>query len=394
MNALKRNLIMKPLNKIICMTTIGLTIIACNQTNKEAVVETEVETKVTDEVTLTKDQYKMADIQLGQIEMRNLSNVIKASGELDLPPESMVSISAPLGGYVRSTGLLTGKEVRKGQVIAVIENPEFIDIQQQYLESRSRMEFLQLEYTRQEELRKEDVNSAKTFQQVSSELKTMRARMSGLQQKLSLIGINLNSLQAGKISRTSNLYSPISGYVMTSNVNKGKYVMPTDVLFELGNRSDLHLALNVYEKDASRINVGQSIRFALANSNDYNRVARVFLIGKSTGTERTIPVYCKIENVSASLIPGMYAKALISVTEDLVKAVPSDAIVNDAGNDFLFIKLKDDANGDTFKMIPIKRGIEEDNYTEVILPENFSQNSQVVLKGAYALLSAMKNVED
>lgn len=385
---------MKPLNKIICITMIGLTIIACNPTNKEATVETEVETKVTDEVTLTKDQYKVAEIQLGKIEMRNLSSVIKASGVLDLSPESMVFISAPLGGYVRSAGLLPGQEVRKGQVIAVIENPEFIDIQQEYLESKSRMEFLQLEYKRQEELRKEDVNSAKTFQQVSSETKMMRARMSGLQQKLSLIGISVNSLQAGKISRTSNLYSPISGYVIASNVNKGKYVMPTDVLFELGNKSDLHLALNVYEKDASRIKVGQSIRFALANSNEYNRVAKVFLIGKSTGTEGTVPVHCHIENVGASLIPGMYAKALISVTEDLVTAVPSDAIVNDAGDDYLFIQLKNDANGYTFKMIPIKRGIEEDNYTEVILPQQYNRDSQLVLKGAYALLSAMKNVEE
>ena len=367
---------------------------ACNQTNKEATVEAEVGTKVTDEVSLTKDQYKVAEIQLGKIEMRNLSSVIKASGVLDLSPESMVFISAPLGGYVRSSGLLPGQEVRKGQVVAVIENPEFIDIQQQYLESRSRMEFLQLEYKRQEELRKEDVNSAKTFQQVSSELNMMRARMSGLEQKLLLIGVNVNSLQAGRISRTSNLYSPISGYVITSNVNKGKYVMPTDVLFELGNKSDLHLALNVYEKDASRIKVGQSIRFALANSNEYNRVAKVFLIGKSTGTEGTVPVHCHIENVGASLIPGMYAKALISVTEDLVAAVPSDAIVNDAGDDYLFIQLKNDVNGYTFKMIPIKRGIEEDGYTEVILPEQFSQNSQLVLKGAYALLSAMKNVEE
>ncbi|WP_276348908.1 efflux RND transporter periplasmic adaptor subunit [Daejeonella sp. JGW-45] len=385
---------MKLLNKIICLSMIGLTVMGCNQTNKEVAVETEAETKVTDEVSLTKDQYKVADIQLGEIEMRNLSNVIKASGELDLAPESMVFISAPLGGYVRSNGLLPGQEVRKGQVVAIIENPEFIDIQQQYLESRSRMEFLQLEYKRQEELRKEDVNSAKTFQQVSSELKMMRARMSGLQQKLSLIGINVNSLQAGRISRTSNLYSPISGYVITSTVNKGKYVMPTDVLFELGDKSDLHLALNVYEKDASRIKVGQSIRFALANSNEYNRVAKVFLIGKATGTEGTVPVHCHIENVGASLIPGMYAKALISVTEDLVTAVPSDAIVNDAGDDYLFIQLKNDAKGYTFKMIPIKRGIEEDNYTEVILPQQFNQGSQLVLKGAYALLSAMKNVEE
>lgn len=385
---------MKHLNKIICMAVIGFTVTACYQTKEESATATDVAVNVSDEVSLTKDQYAVAGIQLGKVEMRNLSNVIKASGELDLEPESMVSISAPLGGYVRSAGLLPGQEVRKGQVVAVIENPDFIDIQQEYLESKSRMEFLQLEYKRQEELRKEDVNSAKTFQQVRSELNIMRARMNGLQQKLSLIGISTSSLQAGKISKTSNLYSPISGYVITSNANRGKYVMPTDVLFELGNKSDLHLALNVYEKDASKIKIGQSIRFALANSTEYSRIARVFLIGKATGSEGTVPVHCHIQDVSASLIPGMYVKALISVTEELVSAVPSDAIVNADGNDYLFIQTRSDVNGFTFKMIPIKRGIEEDGYTEVILPEQFDKNSQLVLKGAYALLSAMKNVEE
>ena len=386
---------MKHLNKIVCLAMISLTAIGCNQTKEESSAETEVAVKTADEVSLTKDQYKVADIQLGKVKMRNLSNIIKASGRLDLPPESMVSVSAPLGGYVRSSGLLPGQVVRKGQVLAVIENPEFIDIQQEYLESKSRLEFLQLEYKRQEDLRKENINSAKTFQQVSAELKTIQARMSGLQQKLLLIGISTKSLEAGKISRTSNLYSPINGYVITSNANKGKYAMPTDVLFELGNKSDLHLSLNVYEKDASKIRVGQPIRFALANAADYNRVARVFLIGKVTGNEGTVPVRCRIENISdPSLIPGMYAKALISVTDEEVPAVPSEAIVNADGNDYLFIQTKNETNGYIFKMIPVKRGIEEDGFTEVILPEQFDRNSQLVLKGAYALLSTMRNVEE
>ncbi len=388
---------MKHIHKIVCLALIGLTAVACNQTPKEeTAAETEATVKTTDEVSLTTDQYKVADIQLGKVEMRNLSNVIKASGKLDLPPESMVSVSAPLGGYVKSAGLLPGQAVKKGQVVAVIENPDFIDIQQEYLESKSRLEFLQLEYKRQEDLRKEDVNSAKTFQQVSSELKIMRARMSGLQQKLSLIGISTNSLQAGKISRTSNLYSPINGFVITSNANKGKYVNPTDVLFELADKSDLHLALNVYEKDASKIKVGQPIRFALATATDYDRIAKVFLIGKSTGNEGTVPIHSHIENAGdPALIPGMYAKAFISVTDEApVTAVPSDAIVNTDGNDFLFIQTKNDADGYTFKMVPVKKGIEEGGYTEVTLPAQFDRNAQLVLKGAYALLSAMKNVEE
>ena len=131
---------MKHLHKIVCIALIGLTAVACNQTSKEeTAAETEVTTKTADEVSLTKDQYNVADIQLGKVEMRSLSNLIKASGKLDLPPESMVSVSAPLGGYIKSAGLLLGQTVRKGEVVAVIENPDFIDIQQEYLESKSRL---------------------------------------------------------------------------------------------------------------------------------------------------------------------------------------------------------------------------------------------------------------
>ena len=220
--------------------------------------------------------------------------------------------------------------------------------------------------------------------------------MSGLEQKLLLIGISTNSLKAGKISRTSNLYSPINGFVVTSNANRGKYVDATDVLFELGNKNDLHLALNVYEKDAYKIKVGQPIRFAVANATDYTRIAKVFLIGKSTGNEGTVPVHCHIEGVNdPSLIPGMYAKALISISDEAaVSAVPGDAIINTDNNDYLFIQTKTDVNGYMFKMIPVKKGIEEGGFTEVTLPAQFEKNLQVVLKGAYALLSAMKNVEE
>jgi len=387
---------MKTLNYITAFALSLLTLTACNQASTEENKEEAASAKPNDEVTLTKDQYKVAALQTGKLEMRSLSDVIKANGAIDVPPENMVSISAPLGGYIKSSGLLLGQQIRKGQVIATIENPEFIDIQQEYLESKSRFEFLALEYKRQEELRKEDVNSAKTFQQVSSEYKMIQARMSGLEQKLLLIGISAKQLQSGKISKTSNLYSPINGYVTLSNATTGKYVNPTDVIFELANKSEMHLALNVYERDAAKIKVGQSIKFALANEAGYERKARVFLIGKSTGTEGTVPVHCHLLDAgNTTLFPGMYAKAMIETTNQSVPALPNEAIVQSDGLDYIFIQTaSSDTKGSAFKMIPVKKGIEQEGYTEVILPDNFDHNSAIVLKGAYTLLSAMKNVEE
>lgn len=390
---------MKSIIKILCSILILTAIISSCSESRSKETEEKIEVKkdsVASDVTLTADQYKIAGIQIGSMEMRNLSDVIKVNGVIDVPPQNVVSISAPLGGYVKSAGLLPGQAVRKGQVIAVIENAEFIDIQQDYLESKSRMVFLDQELDRQKELRKEDINAAKTLQQVSSEYNMMRAKISGLEQKLSLIGISTGSLQAGRISKTSNLYAPISGYVTESNVNRGKYVQPSDVLFELANKSDMHLALNVFEKDVRKINPGQQIRFALANETDYNRKASVFLIGKSTEEDGTVPVHCHLEiSNDPSMLPGMYVKALIETKTEGAPALPVESIIQSEGKDYIFVQTDTTQGKATFKMIPVLRGTEQEGFAAVTFPTDFNASkSNIVKKGAYSLLSAMKNVEE
>lgn len=383
---------------IITITTVFT---ACGDKKSEEKKETETvkkkdSTAATDVVTLTTDQYKVAAIELGKVEMRNLSSVLKVNGTIDVPPQNLVSISAPLGGYVKSSGLLPGQAVRKGQVVAVIENAAFIDIQQDYLESTSHMVFLSQELKRQQELRKEEVNAAKTLQQVSSEYNMMRAKINALQQKLSLIGISTKALQAGRISKTSNLYSPIKGYATTSNVNRGKYVQPSNVLFELANKSDMGLALNVFEKDVRKLMPGQPIRFALANETDYKREGKVFLIGKAADSTGTIPVHCHLSiSNDPAMLPGMYVKALIETRTDDVQALPVEAIIQSEGRDYIFIQMDTAQDKAKFKMIPVIKGTEQEGYVAITFPENFNAaDAKIVIKGAYALLSAMKNVEE
>ncbi len=386
---------MNTIIKILFSIFLFATIAACNNKTEEKTV-TEQQVTNSDEISLTSDQYKVAAIELGKIEMRNLSSVIKVNGVIDVEPQNVVSISAPYGGFVKSAGLLPGQAVRKGQVMAVIENAEFIDIQQDYLESKSRLVFLSQELERQKELRKEEVNATKTLQQVLSEYNMLNAKISGLVQKLSLIGISTKSLNAGRISKTSNLYSPINGYVTQSNVNRGKYVQPSDVLFELTNKNDMHLALNVFEKDVRKINPGQPIRFALASETDYKREAKVFLIGKAAEKDGTMPVHAHLTvSNDAALFPGMYVKALIETQSENVPALPAEAIIQSEGKSYIFIETDTAQNKTIFKMIPVIEGIEEEGFVAVTLPENFNINSnKIVIKGAYALLSAMKNVAE
>lgn len=348
------------------------------------------------QITFSPEQYNLAGIGTGKIEMRNLSNLVKLNGVIDVEPHGMATVSAPLGGYITTAGLLEGQAVKKGQVLAMVENPDFITMQQDYLESQARLQFLEKEYERQRILREEDVNAEKTFQQVASDYKVMQARLNGLEEKLALAGISRSALQAGKISRTANLYAPITGYIRTSNVNIGKYVNPTDVLFEITANDDLHLALKAFEKDLGMIQEGQTVRFALANESDFSREAQVFLVGKSTGDDRVVAVHCHIEKGSEEgLLPGLYAKAWIETGTERQYAVPSEAIVQREGKDYLILQTGQSPEGYTFRFEQVRRGTEQEGYAAVTIPERLKAGDAViVVKNAYAILSALEKSEE
>ena len=347
------------------------------------------------QITFTADQYKLSEIQTGAIELRNLSNIIKLTGAIEADPNSIATVSAPLGGYIKTAGLLPGQSVKKGQQLATIENPEFITIQQEYLESIGKLEYLSQEYKRQQELRNEDVNAAKTFQQVSSDYNVMKARIAGLEQQMALIGISSSSLKnSNKISRTAGIYAPISGYIKTSNTNIGKYAAPTDVLFEITGTDALHLALNAFEKDLGKIQVGQTVRFSLSNENDYRHTGKVYLVGQAADDKKMIPVLCRFTK-DAKLLPGMYVKAWVETGAEQKSAVPTDAIVQLDGWDYIITQTSDTKDGYTFQLVQVAKGIEQEGYTAIELPQSVNQQSlKVVTKNAYTILSAIKNAEE
>jgi cobalt-zinc-cadmium efflux system membrane fusion protein len=213
----------------------GAAIVSCENKKivEERTEETHDEHEDENSVQLTEAQSKTAGIVLGKIENKQISGTIKVNGVLDVPPQQLVSISVPLGGFVKNTSLLQGSRVRKGQVIATIENLDFIQIQQDYLEAKSQLEMTEADYKRQQELAKENVNSQKTLQQSRTNFSTWQAKYNALLEKLKVINVDIKSLEAGKVTSSINLHSPIGGYVTQVNVNIGKFVTPTDVIFEI-----------------------------------------------------------------------------------------------------------------------------------------------------------------
>ncbi len=348
-----------------------------------------------DIVELNAEQIAYAGIQMGTVGLRQVSGAIKANGLVSTVPQNTASVSVPLGGFVKSSNLLPGSVVRKGQTLAIVENTEFVDLQQNYFEIKNKFEFAEAEYNRHQELYKEDVYSQKSMQQNTSEYKNLKAQLKGIEQKLMVIGINPATFTEDKISASISIISPISGSVKTANISIGRYVSPSDVLFEIVNTDKMLLELSLFEKDANRITVGQEVHFSINNENHEHK-AVIYQVGKSINADKTYKVYATIQQPCPNVMPGMYVLAHIEKTDKQVTAVPSDAVVSFDNKYYIFSfeKEKEEAGKPftEYRFIEITKGDTNDGYTEIMLPVNFDkENTRIVVKGAYDLLSAKKN---
>lgn len=383
---------------------------ACSNKNTEETV-TEEETADPNLVEFSPEQYKSVNVQLGTILSINLSNYIKASGTIDAPPQQTVSISSPYGGTIKSTTVIEGKYISKGQLVASIENPEFIQIQQDYLESNSQLNFLSQDLKRQEELVRENIAAAKSLQRARSEYNTMTARVAGLRANLRLIGINPANVRPGGLTSRVNIYSPASGYVTNVYSNIGKAIGANETLADIVNTNNLLVNVKVFEKDLSNVHIGQRIRFK-GTGDTTERIGEVILIGKDIDDDRTIEVHGKVVSPGKSLIPGMFVNAILESGTSSTPAVPAGAVVQLGDKNYIFI-LEDEAkqtsvkeekvkNGGeaeeekhiAFRRIPVNVGVTENGYTAIFLPDSFDMKSKVVFKGAYDLLSKMTNSEE
>jgi cobalt-zinc-cadmium efflux system membrane fusion protein len=366
---------------------ISLLVVSCankaeeKNTNKES---------VENRVTLTDFQVKSAALTFGKLEVKTILSSIKVNGKIDVPPQNLVSVSVPMGGFLKSTKLLPGMHLSKGEVIATLEDQQYIQLQEDYLITKSKLELAELEFNRQKDLNQSKASSDKMFQQARATFQSLKISQSALAEKLRLININPKTLNENNISKSIQLFSPFSGYVSKVNVNIGKYVNPSDVLFELVDPSDIHLNLNVFEKDLIQLAVGQKV-VAFTNSRPNKKYdCNIILISQDVASDRTAEVHCHFDKYEKELLPGMYMNAEIHLKNSKSLAIPEESVVSYEGQNYLFVKTN---KKKTFELREVEIGNTENGWSQILNSEIF-QNQQIVVKGSYALLMTMKNKSD
>ncbi|CAG5072390.1 Multidrug resistance protein MdtA [Dyadobacter sp. CECT 9623] len=340
-------------------------------------------------VSFSSKQLENVGIEVGQPEMENISGVLNLHGKIDVPPQSTISLSFPLGGYLKSTRMLPGMHVRKGQVLAELEDMQFIQLQQDYLTAKEKFTLAESEFNRQKDLNATKASSDKIFQQARAEMETQRILTHALARKLEVIGINPANLKPDNISKTVSIISPIDGFVSKVNVNVGKYTAPTDMLFELVDPKDIHLALSVFEKDLSTLSVGQRVTAYTNGDPERKFQAKIILISRNLDDDRMAEVHCHFEKYNPLLVPGMFVNGEVAINGTKALTVPEEAIVRWENNFYVFT---DNGSG-KFEMVEVKPGTISGGKQQ-IEGSGINGDTRLVVKNAYALLMKIKNTEE
>lgn len=421
--------IIKQQNYILIFAIIGM-MISCknNNINKEnnsnSEITTEAEThdeEIQTIATLTEEQINTVGIKLGKVENKELTATIKANGLLRVPNNSKANVTSLYGGVIKTLNIQIGDYVKKGQVIATITNPQFIQLQEEYLTIENKITFAEQEAQRQQTLNTGNAGILKNLQATTAELNTLRTRSASLQKQLQLMGINPSSISISKLNTSIVITSPLSGSISNIFSKIGSYVDVSSPVAEIVDNSSLHLDLQVFEKDLPLIKVGQTIYFTLTNNPTNQYEAKVFSIGSSFENDsKTIAVHASVLGNKAGLIDGMNITGMVSFSHSNTQAVPDEAIVNADGKYYLFIvtdkapkKHTDEENGHdhktdkkaktdnkqksetlNFEKIEIVKGISNMGFTAVSFTKDIAKNAQIVTKGAFFINAKLSNTGD
>jgi cobalt-zinc-cadmium efflux system membrane fusion protein len=360
-----------------------LLLTGCGHTSSDT--QTHEQETNTKSITLTDAQKKNSTISIGSLLQKDLSEIIKVHGKIDVPPQNLISVSIPMGGFLVSSDLLPGMHVKKGQVIAVLEDQQYIQLQEDYLTTKVRLEQAEADFIRQKDLNESKAGSDKVFEKAKAEYQSLKVILRSLAEKLELLHINAKTLTEQSLSRRVKIYAPFNGFVSKVFVNIGKYVNPSDVLFELVNPKDIHVNLHVFEKDIVKLSIGQNL-IVYTNSNpDKKYPCEILLISKDISTDGTAEVHCHFEQYDQTLIPGMYMNADISVDHSHVMCLPEESIVSFEGKQYIFLK----EHNDSYTIKDIQTGIRDKGFVQILNPEDLQKKS-IVIKGAYSLLLQSK----
>lgn len=376
--------------KISGLLVLALGLFLTNCTSNEADSSEAIEVAGSPEtgLILTQAQFDAMDMEWGSPVMDEFSEELKVQGMIKVPIEGMQTISAYFGGYVSGMKLLEGQAVRKGEVLFYLENPEFIRLQQDYLDAKSQLAYLKADFERQKTLFGEQIAAQKNYLKAEADYQSNLAKAESLKKQLAMINVNVDQLSPESIKSRVPVYSPISGFVESIHVVPGAFLPASEKAISIINKSHLHVEMSVFEKDAIRIKKGQKVSFYLPDMPSKKYMAEVFVVGQSINEQRFVNVHAELadESQASELVPGMFVDANIGMDPQQGWSLPSNALIETEDGYYMLVQKAKTETGFELQKILVKVGRQTLDRTEILPVEGITESTVILVKGGFNLL--------
>lgn len=347
---------------------------------------------------VSQQKLETLELKIDSLPMKSLAGIVKANGQLEVPPQNEAAITAIIGANVTSIKVIEGDKVKKGSVLGYLSHPDLIKLQIDYSSAYNQMNFLEKEYNRQQRLYEAEVASGRKFQETESQYNSSKGLVKGLESQLRLLHLNLDRIKNGNVYNQVPIVSPIDGYVESVNIKIGQFVQQHIEMFEIINTEHVHADLMVFEKDVSKVKEGQRVQFEIESMPDSHLTATIYSVGKTFEEgPKAVHVHAEIENKQGDLIPGMYLSAKIVTSENSVPALPEEALITENGQSYIFTAKKVTENSkEKWEISPLKvvAGQKYDGWVEIKLLQPLEKETKFVWNKAYYLIAELKKGEN
>lgn len=394
-------------------------------------------------VVLSAEEMTAISATVGSIEQKSLSSTVEINGMVAILNEDKALIVSQMGGIVKTINKHLGSDVKAGEVVATVSNPEFISLQEEYLSLRTqtggadtmaalynpqyislrenynslqpKIAFAELELKRQKELNTGNAGSLKNLQQAETELNMLRVsekslqtqlditarhakknidiKRAALENKLALIGIDAKQLTYQNMQNTLPLRSPISGKISQINVRIGEAIDMTNAVAEVISTQNLCVELNVYENQVHLFAPQQKISFHTLPNADTEYQAEVSYIGANlNATQKTAKIQARISSDKVQLLEGMNVVAAVNSPLATYSAVPASAIAHADGKDYIFVLRAESKQQSQFEQIPVEKILNAPPYVAIQLPAGIdATQTKIATSQAFFILGKMTN---
>ncbi len=381
---------MKSLNKIICTLILVISLFSCNSNSNSTDTSANSESADSNQdsrelFSLSKEQLQSLKIDFTSPEKVQLNTEKVVNGMVMVDPNASIEIHVPYAGYLKKVSLLDGQSVTAGQVIGTVENPYFLEVQRDFIQSRIDLSKIKTEYERFQKLWNTKSISEKEWIDAKTQFESAQLKHQSLRQLLISFHLQPDKIHAENLSSQVPLLSPISGKITETNVNNGKFYQPDERVAKVINFSTAYLELTAFERDKSRIRIGDQIQAAEIENSAAVINAVVSSIDPSIANDGSFKVIAKIKSSDFNLVRGMHVQAKISGVTETVYRLPKTCLVGNPDEP----KLLQRVSSNQFRLIGISLMKEDERFIYFQLKSAEESEIKYVSNGAYDIYMEM-----